>query len=184
MTEPDFSGVPRPIEGFAARADFPQCALGAYIDIRGFAGVVVEIVNQSIKVSSAEGVTQRFNSYRLKALCAPPDRTGPTPAARNADPQKPAPAPVRSRPEPSRPEPEAPPRVHIADPDFSAPARRINEYASRPDFPQCAYGRHVDIVGYTGVVVEIVKGSLRVQSPAGITRSYTGGVLKKLYGRA
>lgn len=178
IAEPDFSGDPQPIEQFAVRTDFPQCALGAHIDIRGFAGVVVEIVNQSIRVSSSEGVTQRFNSHRLRALCAPPDRAGPVPATRNTDHPKPA-----AKPGPPPPRPGTPPRVHIADPDFSAPARRINDYAVRPDFPQCAYGKHVDIVGYTGVVVEIVKGSLRIQSPAGIMRSYTGGVLKKLYGR-
>jgi hypothetical protein len=85
--------------------------------------------------------------------------------------------------EPSRPTPAAPPRIYIADPDFTAPVRLINDYAGRPDFPKCAYGKHVDILGYTGVVVEIVQGSLKIQSAAGAIRSYNGEVLKKLYGK-
>ena len=56
ITEPDFSGTPQPIDELAGRVDFPQCALGAYIDILGFAGVVVEIVKESIKVRSPEGL--------------------------------------------------------------------------------------------------------------------------------
>ena len=74
-------------------------------------------------------------------------------------------------------------RVYVADPDFTTPVRPINDYASRPDFPKCAYGQHVDILGYTGVVVEIVKGSLKIQSEAGAIRSYNSDVLKKLYGK-
>ena len=73
--------------------------------------------------------------------------------------------------------------MHITNPDFSVPICSIRAYASQPDFPQCAYGKQVDIPGYVGVVVEIVKGSLRVQSPTGTIRSYNGVALKKLYGR-
>ena len=65
--------------------------------------------------------------------------------------------------------------------DFSAPVRPIDDYAGQPDFPACAYGKHIDILGYTGVVVEIVKGSLKVQSQTGITRGYNGFVLRKLH---
>ena len=68
--------------------------------------------------------------------------------------------------------------------NFSAPVRAIRTYASQPDFPQCAYGQHVDIPGYQGVVVEIVRGSLKVQSPTGTIRSYNADQLKILYGRA
>ena len=174
IEEPDFSGTPQPISEFTGRADFPECALGAYVDIRGFAGVVVEIVNQSIKVRSSEGITQRFNAYRLKTLCAPPEHIEAVPTTRNIDRPKPEPAPA----------PESKPRVYIADPDFSAPIQPINVYACQPDFPKCAYGKHVDIQGYAGVVVEIVKGSLKVHSQAGTTRSYNGEVLRKLYGKA
>ena len=168
ITEPSFSGTPQPIGQWTERADFPQCALGAYVSIQGFAGVVVEIVNQSIKVLAPDGTMQRFNAYRLKTLFAPPDRSQPV---------------VERRPAWDEPEP-APPRVHITDPDFTAPVRVIRAYTSRPDFPQCAYGKHVDIAGYSGVVVEIVNGSLKVQSPTGTIRSYNAGALKKIYGKA
>ncbi|MBI3412063.1 MAG: hypothetical protein HY301_01730 [Verrucomicrobia bacterium] len=178
ITEPDFSGEPQPIAALAVRADFPQCALGVHVDIRGFAGVVVEIINQSIVVRSSEGVTQRFNAGRLQTLCAPPAPIEAVPTTRNID----RPKPVFAD-EPARPKPEAPPRVFIAEPDFSAPARPINDYAGRPDFPKCAYGQHVDVAGYVGVVVEIVKGSLKIQSAAGTTRSYNGEALRKIYGR-
>jgi hypothetical protein len=71
ITEPNFSGTPQPIGEFTVRADFPQCTRGVYVDIRGFAGVVVDIVNQSIKVRSPDGITQSFNANRLKTLYAP-----------------------------------------------------------------------------------------------------------------
>jgi len=178
ITEPDYSGPPQAIGELAVRADFPQCALGAYIDIRGFAGVVVEIVHQSIKVRSPEGITQRFNSYRLKTLCTPPERIEPVPTTLNID------RPRReTAPKPALSKPAARPRIHIATPDFAAPVRPINDYASRSDFPRCAYGRHVDVVGYRGVVVEIVKGSLKIQTLTGSTRSYNGEALRKLYGK-
>ena len=178
ITEPDFSGTAQPIGELAGRADFPQCALGAYIDIQGFAGVVVEIVGQSIKVRPPEGITQRFNANRLRTLHAPPVRPEPVATPLSVE----SPAPVAS-PEPAQDSPETPKRVYISDPDFASPVRVINDYASQADFPKCAYGKHVDILGYTGVVVEIVKGSLRIQSPSGITRSYNAEVLRKVYGK-
>ena len=177
--EPSFSGTPLPIEEFAGRADFPKCARGAYIDIRGFAGIVVDIVNQSIKVRSSEGITQSFNSHRLKTLYAPPSRVLPEPVTRNRDRAEPDAAP-----EPVRPDPLTPPRIYIASPDFTVPIRPIRDFAGLRDFPQCVYGQHVDIQGYTGVVVEVVKGSLKIQSPSGSTLSYNGEVLRKLYGKA
>jgi hypothetical protein len=176
ITEPNFSGTPQPISEFTSRPDFPECARGAYVDIRGFAGVVVDIVNQSIKVRSPDGITQSFNANRLKTIYAPPDHSEPMPMTMDVE----RPKPVA---EPARPKPAEPPRVYIADPDFTAPALPINDYACRSDFPKCAYGKHVDILGYTGVVVEIVKGSLKIQSSMGITRSYNSDVLKKLYGK-
>jgi hypothetical protein len=176
ITEPNFSGTPQPISEFTNRPEFPECARGAYVDIRGFAGVVVDIVNQSIKVRSPDGITQSFNANRLKTIYAPPDRSEPVPMTMDTERPKPVAEPNWSKP-------EAPPRVYIADPDFTRPVRPINDYATRPDFPKCAYGQHVDIVGYTGVVVEIVKGSLKIQSAAGAIRSYNSDVLRKLYGK-
>jgi hypothetical protein len=177
---PDFSGEPVPIGQFTERADYPQCTLGAHVSIHGFAGVVVEIVNQSLKVRSQDGITQRFNAYRLKTLFAPPDRTKPAPQTLSRERPKPVAAP---RPALDEPEPPAPVRRRITNPDFEQPVRAIRTFATQADFPECAYGKHVDIPGYAGVVVEIVKGSLRVQSPTGTIRSYNGEALKKLYGR-
>lgn len=181
ITEPDFSGPPQPIGQWTERPDFPQCALGAHVSIHGFAGVVVEIVNQSLKVRSSDGISQRFNAYRLKTLFAPPDRTKPASQVLSMERPKPVAAP---RPALEEAEPAPPPRMRITAPDFSAPVRAIRTYAIQADFPQCAYGKHVDIPGYTGVVVEIMKGSLKVQSPTGTIRSYNAEALKKLYGRA
>jgi hypothetical protein len=180
ITEPDFSGTALPIGSMTERADWPQCALGALVDIHGFEGVVVEIINQSLKVRSSERITQRFNAYRLKVLFAPPDRSQSVPSIQAPRAVPPAAAvPVEETPAPA-----APVRVHITAPDFSAPIRAIRTYASQPDFPQCAYGKHVDIPGYAGVVVEIVKGSLKVQSEEGTIRSFNASALRKLYGKA
>lgn len=185
ITKPDYSEEPQAISRFTARADYPECLRGVHVDIRGFAGVVVEIVNQSLRVLSQDGILQSFNFNRLKTLNAPPIRSEPMPSA------QPVERPMReaeSRPEPEgadeEPAAEEPGRIYIAEPDFSVPFRKIDEFAGLPDFPQCVYGVHVDIRDFTGVVVEIVKGSLKIQSPDGIIRSYNAGVLKKLYAKA
>ena len=189
ITTPDFSGIPQPIGEFAGRADFPQCAHGAHVDIQGFSGVVVEIIGSSIKVRPVEGITQRFNVHRLKALYGPTIiRPEPEVAEEPVTPkvtvtpraERPRTVPT---PEPIEEESEKPARVYIDSPDFTVPVLLINEYARQPDSPKCAYGKHVDIEGYTGVVVELVKGSLKIHSPAGITRSYNAEVLRKNYGK-
>jgi hypothetical protein len=179
ITTPDFSGSPRPISQVVCLADFPQCLLGVYVDIRGFAGVVVEIVNQSIVVRPPAGITQRYNANRLRTLYAPPVHPEPAPSTRRRD--RPTPEPADDSAELA---PTGPPRVYIAAPDFEAEVAPITDYANRPDFPGCAYGKHLDIQGYVGVVVEITKGSLKVRSQAGATRSYNAKVLAKLFGTA
>lgn len=169
---PDFSGPPRPIEEVVREPGFPQSARGVYLDIRGFTGVVVDIVKDSLKVRSPEGITRSYNANRLKTLFAPAERFEP--------PMPPAAEPVQ----PSAPlKPASPPRVYIANPDFTAPIKPIRDFASQADFPQCVYGQHVDIAGFEGVVVEIVKGSLKVRSPQGVSRSYNAEVLRKLHGQ-
>ena len=182
ITKPDYSEEPQAISRFTSRADYPECLRGVHVDIRGFAGVVVEIMNQSIRVLSPEGILQSFNFNRLKTLNAPPSRSEPMPPTQIVErPESDtAPAPDVAGEEPEAVEPE---RIYIAEPDFSVPFRKIDDFAGQPDFPQCVYGVHVDIRDYTGVVVEIVKGSLKIQSPDGIIRSYNAGVLKKLYGK-
>lgn len=184
---PDFSGTAQPIGPLTVRADWPQCALGALVDIHGFEGVVIEIINQSLKVRSSERITQRFNAYRLKVLFAPPDRSHESAAPISAPSVRTRAAALKSDPD-SRPDaeptPAAPARVFIAKPDFSAPVRAIRTYASQAEFPQNAYGKHVEIPGYTGVVVEIVRGSLKVQTEEGTVRSFNVAALRKLYGKA
>lgn len=184
ITEPDFSGEPVPIGQWTERENFPQCALGAYVSIHGFAGVVVEIINQSIRVVSPEGKSQRFNAYRLKTLFAPPDCSRPaSPPPLESPKPLAAPRPTTTDDSGDEPAPVVPERVFIANPDFTQPVRAIRTFASQPDFPQCAYGKHVEIPGYAGVVVEIGKGSLKVRSEQGTTRSFNADALKRLYGR-
>ena len=183
ITAPDYSSEAQPISQFTARSDYPGCLHGVHIDIRGFTGVVVEIVNQSIRVLSPDGILQSFNFNRLKTLHAPPSRSEPTPSTREVESPKPGTSPESGVAE-EAPDVEEPERVYIADPDFSVPFKKIDDYAGQPDFPQCAYGMHVDIRDYTGVVVEIVKGSLKIQSSDGIISSYNAAVLKRLYGKS
>lgn len=174
--ESPVSGVPRSIAEFAGRADFPKCAVGEFVDIGGFAGILVEIVNQSIKVKSPEGITQSFNFNRLRTLYGPAQRPEPVEIS-----------PVKERSKPTEKEvavaPPAPKREFIEEPDFSAPVKPITEFAGRSDFPKCAYGAHIEIAGYPGVVVEIVNQSVKVRSVQGVTRSYNAPGLRKLYGQ-
>lgn len=188
--EPDFSRPVRMIKEFAGRADFPDCTLGEHIDISGFAGVVVIATKNSLKVRSPEGITQSFNVNRLRTLFAPPVRIEapvfePAPAV---DPES-APRPVvRRRPEPvdedepAKPAPAAPVREVIENPDFNQPVVQIRDMVGREDFPKCAFGLQVEINGFTGVVVEIAKQSLRVRSVDGYLQSFNGPILKKLHG--
>ncbi|MBL9172377.1 MAG: hypothetical protein JNL10_02480 [Verrucomicrobiales bacterium] len=177
ISNPDFSGKPQPISSMTGRADWPRCALGVHVDIHGFEGVVIQINNQSIRVRSSDRITQQFNAHRLKALFAPPDRSTPVRSIQVPGPDVPAAEPAPQS------EPAEPVRQFIENPDFTTPVRAIRTYATRADFPQCAYGQHVEIPGYAGVVVEIVKGSLKVRSQEGRTRSFSAVALRKLYGK-
>ncbi len=174
-TEPNFTGPPKPIEELAGRPDFPKCAHGEFVDIRGYAGVVVEIVNQSIKVRSPEGITQSFNFNRLRILYG----SAPQPEAVDRSRTVERPEPIE---ESTNTPSQAPRREVIAEADFDRDVKAISVFAVRPDFPQCAFGEYVDIRGYAGVVVEIVNQSLKVRSPEGITRSYNADILRKLHG--
>ena len=178
IMEPDFSQPPKPIAEFVNRADFPKCLIGENVDIGGVGGVVIEIVKQSIKVQSAEGSMQSFNFNRLKTLYGP--KPEPVPEPEPMPVSRPVERPrtfAKSAPTP----PAAPPRVYIADPNFNQPVLQISEFTGLADFPKCAYGAHVEINGFVGVVVEIVKDSIKVQSPDGALRSYNAPVLRKLF---
>lgn len=182
VTEPDYSQPPRPIAEFAGRADFPKCALGEYLDIAGYAGVLVEIVNQSIRVKSPEGILQNFNIQRLRTIHAPVVRPEPLPTPMAVEP--PVKKPTKAKPAAAAEEvEEAPPREYIAEPDYAQPIKPIRAFAGQADFPKCAYGAYVDIAGFSGVVVEIVKQSIKVLPQDGTTRSFNTAVLRKLYGQ-
>lgn len=176
ITELNFDCPPKPISEFAGRPDFPACALGEHIDIGGYAGVLVEIVNQSIKVKSSEGITQSFNFPRLRQLY------GPAPEPEVNEMSRPAeqPQPV---PQPAEPPSPAPKRKVITEPNFNQKVKAIRVFASRPDFPECALGEFVDIRGYSGVVLEIVNRSLTLVSPEGDRRKFDESLLRRLYGR-
>jgi hypothetical protein len=167
---------PTPIAQLAGLPDFPQCALGQLIDIRGYVGVLVSIVNNSIKVRSSEGTTQSFNFHRLRTLYAPVVHPDPVPSTHHAEQHK-------ARDGWTEPKAEAPEarRDAIVEPDFALPVVPISDLARLPDFPKCALGRHVDVSGFKGVVVEIVKQSLRVRSVEGLSRSYNAPLLQQLH---
>jgi len=80
------------------------------------------------------------------------------------------------------PRTEQPPRTVITDPKFDLPIKPISELVSDAEFPKSALGQHVDIGGYPGVVVEIVKSSLKVRSAEGTMMSYNYNALRRLYG--
>jgi hypothetical protein len=73
--EPDFDAPLVPIEILAAKTDFPACALGIFIDLHGFTGVVVALVGGSLKVRSPEGATRSYNAEGLRKLYAQASRT-------------------------------------------------------------------------------------------------------------
>ena len=55
----------------------------------------------------------------------------------------------------------------MTDPNPSLPVKPISELVTDPDFPNSAVGKQVDIRGYTGVIVEVVKNSIKVRSAEG-----------------
>lgn len=177
ITEPNFGGQPKPISEFAGRADFPQCVHGEFVDIGGYAGVVIEITRQSIRVKSPENITQGFNVHVLRRLYGP--RPEPEPLSVPIETAA-APSP-RAEAEPSA----APPKKQVVtNPDFTKSPMPISRFAGRHDFPQCALGELVDIAGFQGVIVEITAESVKVTSQQGIIRSYGVKTLRTLYGRA
>ncbi len=175
MTDPEVESSAKPICELVANPDFPNSAIGQKVDINGFTGVIAEVVRNSIKVRSAEGHTLSYNCHALRKLY------GPRPAA----PEPPSEPPARERVSlgapPARPEPK---REIITAPSFQSPPVSIEALVQRPDFPRCAFGTFIDLHGFTGVVVELVGGSLRVQSPDGIIRRYNAEGLRKIYGRS
>jgi len=172
--EPNFNAPLTDIAHFVSRPDYPDCLLGEHVDIGGYAGVVVAIVKHSIKVRSSEGVTRSFNSFGLRRIHGPPPLMPLTPPTAPADHST-------TRDEPAKP--SASPREIIEKPNFEQPILAIADWVHRPDYPECAFGQHVDIGGYVGVVVEIINQSLKVRSQQGTSRNYNALVLRNLHGQ-
>lgn len=158
-----------PIADVVARSGFPHSAVGEFVDIGGFAGVIVEVIHNSIKVAAPEGFTRRFNYHRLRELYGP------------------RPEPVRLEEAPPAPEPApetAQPTREIEELNFDREARPVRSYLDRADYPMCLLGELVDIGGYIGVVVSVDSDSIKVRSQQGTSRKYNAGVLKRLHENA
>lgn len=175
ITNPDFNGPPSCITEFVDLPDFPRCALGKHVNIGGSIGVVVQIVNQSIKIKTPEGTVQSFNTVRLKRLHSRP-LSQETLRIGMADTLPPTPGLPQNFPA------RVPKLENIPPLDFSREPKPVSEFATRADFPKCVFGEFLDIGGYTGIVIEIIKRSLKVRSRDGATRSYNEEVLRKIYG--
>jgi hypothetical protein len=175
-TSSDFSRPVVPISELLTRPEFPKAALGELVDIGGYTGVVIAVVNQSLKVKSHEGTTKSFNAHGLRKIYGPPERPEPSEMTEESTPAA-SPAPVAA-------EPEAPPpaKVEVLTPDFSRAVKPIADLVRHPGYPQSLLGEHVQVGGFTGVVVAIVNRSLKVRSPAEITRSYNADALRRLHG--
>ena len=148
-----------PIAEVVSRPDFPHSAVGEFVDIAGFTGVIVEVIQNSIRIASPEGFTRRFNHHRLRELYGP----------------RPEPDPI-----PAPAEPPAQP-VEIQDLNFDREARPIRDYFERPHYPQCLVGELVDVGGYVGVVVSVENDSIKVRSRQGTSRKYNAAILPKLH---
>ena len=170
---PDFDRPAKDIAEFVNLPEFPQCALGEYVDIGGYAGVVVEIIKQSLKVKSSEGITMSYNMHGLKKIYG---RSAPAPEPL---PQSETTPTVTASTQTASPW-ATPPEV-ITEPNFDQPIKAIRVFAGRRDFPECALGEYVDIRGYAGVVVSVVDQTLEVKAPDGNTRSYGAVGLRKLF---
>jgi hypothetical protein len=183
ITDPDFTRPLKPVAELLTVPDFPKSALGENVDIGGYTGVVVEIVNQSLKVRSQEGVTKSFNVNGLRRIYGPVIRPDPIPEPPPEPPRAPVPSvPRRVFASEAPPPPPPPPRAEpVVEPDFTKRVKKISEFIGRTDYPRCLLGEHIEIGGYTGVVVQIVGRSLKVRSPAEITRSYNADALRKLH---
>jgi hypothetical protein len=157
-----------PISEIVSRPDFPHSAVGEFVDIAGFTGVIVEVIHNSIKIASPEGFTRRFNHYRLRELYGP----------------RPEPEPIP----PLAPEPTAPaappPPAELQELNFDREVRPIREYFGRSEYPQCLLGELVDVGGYVGVVVSVEGESLKVRTRQGTSRKYNATILPKLHGSA
>jgi len=165
---------PIPISEFAARDDFPQCTVGALVDIGGYVGTVAEIVHNSMRVRSPEGVTRGFNFYTLRKLYGPRVELEPEPPSRSSD-ENSEPSTQKETAATSEP-------AEIQNPDYDREPKPIASLLAEPNFPGSALGEMVDMNGYTGVIVQVLNQSLKVRSREGTSRRYNAEILRKLHG--
>src|SRR5690349_23126219 len=165
MADPNTELPVSPISELVADPEFPSSAVGARVDIKGFVGVVAGVVNNSIKVRSAEGNTVSYNFHVLRRLYGRPSPPEPEPPTSEPE----AKGPVTQEPEFNVPL------------DFNAPLVPVETLATKIDFPSCALGTFVDLHGFAGIVVAVVGRSLKVRSREGATRSYNADGLRKIY---
>lgn len=168
MFEAKLDSPTKLISELVADPDFPNSAVGEKVDIKGYTGVIVAVVKNSIKVRSVEGNTVSYNFHTLRRLYGPRIEEEPM----TAEPAS-ASLPVS---------PLEPKRDVILEPDFHSPLVPVESLVHRDDFPGCTFGVFLDLHGFSGVVVELVGRSLKIRSPEGSTRSYNGDGLRKIYG--
>jgi hypothetical protein len=68
ILKPDYSTPLVPIESLVNQPDFPACAFGQHVDFHGFSGVVVEIVNRSLKVRPEGDLLRSYNADGLRKI--------------------------------------------------------------------------------------------------------------------
>jgi len=156
-----------PITKVVAREDFPHSAVGEFVDIGGFTGVIVEVIQNSIKVTAPEGFTRRFNYHRLREIYGPRPEPPPLP--------EPHPTVESAPPAPPEPPPE------LQELNFDREPRPIRDYFALPGYPQCLVGELVDVAGYVGIVVSVENESIKVRAREGTSRKYNASVLQKLH---
>src|ERR1041385_1496245 len=153
-TTSETDSSPTPIAELLEAPDFPRNALGKLVDIGGYVGVVSDVINQSLKVRSPEGVTKSFNANGLRRIyirMIPPE---PPPTLFEAPPtERRMSAPGTS----ALPQP-----LPVIEPDFSKPPKEIADLVRVPDYPQGLLGEHVRIGDFSGVVVQIRSEERRV----------------------
>jgi hypothetical protein len=188
---------PRAITELVVSPDFPKSALGQFVEIGGNAGVVVEVVNQSLKIRAADGSIQSYNGNVLKKLYGPvqrhvpapmPDRPRSSEASVEAGTSSPD-SSNRGRADYDEDDEEEDadqplPGALVAEANFEAPIRPITELVLEEDYPKNLLGMHIDIGGYTGVVIQLQNQSFRVRSRSGSAQSFNANVLRRVYGPA
>ena len=68
IENPNFDQEVKLISHFVSLSDFPECTLGQQVEIRGYQGVVVQIVDHSLIVRTRDGTSRRYNADVLRKL--------------------------------------------------------------------------------------------------------------------